>query len=389
MGWVDDLGCPMSARPRNTWFSVVSAAFIATVLMPRPAGATASAELYTSAANGYGRFEARLKFAAGDGVISSFFLWKDGSEQTGTFWNELDFEKLGADCHLQTNALYGNPVGDHSRKETLAADLCNSYHVYAYEWLPESIAWFVDGAEIRRETGAVAKAYADNAPNGMQIHFNVWPGDASFGGTFNPSILPVHQFIDWVQFSPYSNGAFGAAMWREDFSGQAVPSSFLTGSWGSPKNLSTHDPNNVSLVSGYAVLSLTADNATGPGGAMPGDSGSSGGGSGSMGAGAGGVSGAATAGTSSTAGSGVSGGSDASGGAPSGNAGSTSAAGTAPGASGAAAISGAAGTSSAETSPGCGCTQAGSRGTAPGELPAGVVLLAVSISAARLRRRRP
>src|SRR5476651_1515201 len=154
----------MSKRLCTTWLGVVSAAFVATLLLPRMAAATTSAELYTSAANGYGRFEARLRFAGGDGVVSSFFLWKDGSEKTGTFWNELDFEKVGADCHLQTNALYGNPVGDHTQKASLNADLCNAYHVYGYEWLADSITWFVDGTEVRRETGDVARAYADNVP---------------------------------------------------------------------------------------------------------------------------------------------------------------------------------------------------------------------------------
>jgi hypothetical protein len=74
------------------------------------ASAVSSAELYQNQTYTYGRFEARIQFAAGDGVISSFFLWKPGSEMAGTFWNELDFEKLGADCRLQTNPLYGLPV---------------------------------------------------------------------------------------------------------------------------------------------------------------------------------------------------------------------------------------------------------------------------------------
>ena len=376
----------MSTRSRTTWSSVTSTAFIVTALLPRLAGATTSAELYTSAANGYGRFEARLRFAAGDGVISSFFLWKDGSEQSGTFWNELDFEKLGADCHLQTNALYGSPVADHSKNATLNADLCGAYHVYAYEWLPDSIAWLVDGTEIRRETGELARAYADHAPNGMQLHFNIWPGDASFGGTFNPNIVPVHQYIDWVQFSPYENGAFAAVMWREDFGGPSVPSRFLSGNWASPKNLSTHDPSNVNLVDGYAVLSLTADNATGPAGAMPGGGGVSGlgGAAGMMGAGTSGSGGMAAGGTAATAGSGASG---AAGGSRTDQAGSANAAGAAPtGASGATAMN-ASPDRDAETSPGCGCTQAGSRGSVPGGLLAFVALLAASIGGATRRRR--
>jgi hypothetical protein len=392
----------MSERFCPTWLSVASTAFVVTLLLPRMAVATTSAELYTSAADGYGRFEARLRFAGGDGVVSSFFLWKDGSEQTGTFWNELDFEKLGADCHLQTNALYGNPVGDHSQKASLTADLCNSYHVYAYEWLADSITWFVDGNQIRRETGAVASAYAANAPNGMQLHFNIWPGNASFGGNFSPSILPVHQYIDWVQFTPYVNGAFApAAKWREDFAGQAVPSSFLTGTWASPKNLSTDDPSNVNLIDGYAVLSLTADNATGPAGAMPGGVSGLGGTAGMMGAGAsssGGIaaggaaeaSGAGASGTAtSTSGAGAPATATSTGGALTDGGGSVNSAGGTPGSSGATTTNGTPGGTApaAPESLGCGCMQAGSAGSVPSGLPTGTMLLAVLAGAVSRRRR--
>lgn len=249
-------------------FSLPSLCFAATLLAPALAGATKSAELYTSASYGYGRFEASVRFAAGDGIVSSFFLWKDGSEIAGTFWNEIDFEKLGADCHLQTNPLYGNPVSDHGRQEQLSEDLCGEFHVYAVEWTPEAIAWLLDGTEIRRETGAAATAFADNATDGMQIRFNIWPGDASFGGNFDANSLPVHQYIDWVQFSSYADGEF-TLDWREDFDGASVPSGWLTGSWASPKNRSTHDPRNVNFVDGYAVISLTSDDATGPAGADP------------------------------------------------------------------------------------------------------------------------
>ena len=376
----------MSERSCTTWLSVASAAFVVTLLLPRMAAATTSAELYTSAANTYGRFEARLRFAGGDGVVSSFFLWKDGSEQTGTFWNELDFEKVGADCHLQTNALYGNPVGDHSQKASLSADLCNAYHVYAYEWLPDSITWLVDGTQVRRETGDVARAYANNVPNGLQLHFNVWPGDASFGGDFKPSILPVHEYIDWVQFTPYTNGAFAAVQWREDFNGQTVPSSFLTGNWASPKNLSTDDPSNVNLLNGYAVLSLTADNATGPAGAMPGGGVSGLGGSPGTMAGAGGSGGIAAGGTSSTSAAGASGTANSAGGALTASGGSVNAASGAPGSSGATRTNGTPG-GAANASPGRGCTQAGSPGSAPSGLPVGAVLLAVLVGAVKRRRR--
>ena len=230
------------------------------------AHAVSSAELYTGQGYQFGRFEARIQFAPGDGVVSSFFLWKDGSEKAGTFWNELDFEKLGADCHLTTNAFYGNPASNNNKAATLSASLCDQFHTYTYEWTPDYISWLVDGVEVRRETGDVAAAFAQNTAAGMQIRFNVWPGDASFGGNFDPAILPVYEYVNWVQYSAYNNGAF-EFKWRQDFSGTTVPTGWLTGNWGSPKNLSTHSPKNVGFANGNVVLALTADTALGVTGA--------------------------------------------------------------------------------------------------------------------------
>lgn len=305
--------------------------FLAAMLCPQLCLAVSSAELYTSKSYGYGRFEARLRFAPNDGVVSAFFLWKDGSEKTGAYWNELDFEKLGADCHYQSNAIYGNPSANHTTNHTPTGDLCGAYHTYAYEWTADTITWLVDGAVIRKETGATAQAFAENASAGMQFHFNVWPGDASFGGTLNPSALPLHQYIDWVQYSSYANGTFTLA-WREDFNGTTLPDGWLTGDWGSPKNQSTHAPGNVNLINGFAVLSLTADNAVGPAGAMPGGSGGAtsgaagsggapaNGGTSSAGApGIGGSTSAGTAGSPTSTGTAGSPGSNGTGGAPSSN----------------------------------------------------------------------
>jgi hypothetical protein len=242
--------------------------FLAVALCPQLAFAVSSAELYTGEAYGYGRVEARVRYAPGDGVVSSFFSWKEGSEKTGTFWNELDFEKVGAECRLETNPIYGNPPANHSQKHMLDLDMCGTFHTYAYEWTPDAIVWSIDGVEVRRETGAAPEAYAENASGGMQIHFNLWPGDATFGGNFKPAILPVHEYVDWVQFSKYEEGAF-TLDWRQDFDGVALPDGWLTGDWPSPKNKSTHAPENVNFIDGYAVLSLTADDALGPAGAVP------------------------------------------------------------------------------------------------------------------------
>jgi endo-1,3-1,4-beta-glycanase ExoK len=282
----------------------VKHAWLAGLMVPailgsvRPADAIASAELYRTQAYFYGRFEARVQYAPGSGVISSFFLWKDGSSAT-TSWNELDYEKLNADCRMQTNAWTGQAV-QHVQINAMPGDICAGYHTYSFEWTPTYIAWAVDGVEIRRETGAIAADYTANASAGMTIHFNVWPGNESFGGAFSSSILPVHEYISWVQYSSYVNGAF-QLVWREEFDGSGVPNGWAEGNWLSPYGLSTHNPANVNYVNGIAILSLTADNATGFTGTPPPDS-ATGGTSGSGGAGGTGSGGLSTGGTATTGG---------------------------------------------------------------------------------------
>ncbi len=239
-----------------------------TITVSTAAHATSSAELYTSDSYSFGRFEARVQFAGGDGVVSSFFLWKDLSEMDDVFWNELDLETVWADCELKTNALYGLPEASHTDSSGTDGGWCTGFHTYAFEWTPDYVAWFVDGTELRRETGEDSTAFRDNAAEGMQIHFNVWPGDSTFGGNFSEAILPVHEYINWVQYSSYEDGEF-TLQWREDFAGSTLPEGWLTGEWDSPKGLSTHMPENVNFIDGYAIISLTTDDATGPAGAAP------------------------------------------------------------------------------------------------------------------------
>lgn len=338
-------------------------ALIALTSLPRTAAAVSSAELYTLNSYRYGRFEARIRYAPGEGVVSSFFLWKDGSEVANTFWNELDFEKLNGDCRMQTNALYGTPVNSSERIHTMPPDMCEAYHDYGFEWTPTYIAWLIDGMEIRRETGAVATAFADNAPNGMQIRFNVWPGNANFGGNFDPAILPVHQYISWVQYSSYQDGEFHVE-WREEFNGAALPNGWATGSWPSPYELSTHNPQNVNFVNGIAVLSLTSDQAPGFTGMPPAD-----GGAGAPSGGASGSGGASTAGTSA---GGTNTGGTSTGGTSTGGVSPSGAGGTIAGSGGTAGIENSAGTgnggdaaSAGTTSTTGGNTGAPAGGTAP------------------------
>jgi beta-glucanase (GH16 family) len=109
------------------YFSSLAVALF-TLAWGQSALAVASAELYTSEAYQFGRFEAHIRFPQGSGVVSSFFLWKDGSEIAGTFWNELDFEVIDADCSLETNAFYGDPAVVHAQPASLMDSFCSEFH---------------------------------------------------------------------------------------------------------------------------------------------------------------------------------------------------------------------------------------------------------------------
>ena len=206
------------------------AALLLGVLAPSAASAMQSAELYRTQAYFYGRFEARVRYAPGEGVVSSFFLWKDGSSST-TSWNELDYEKINSDCRLQTNIWTGK--GTQSAADQHA-------HVQHLQRLPH--------VRVRVDAGLhrlVHRRHADPEGDGRQRHRVHAERVAGHDDPLQrlgrrrelrrrPSIastLPVRQYISWVQYSSYANGAF-QMQWREEFNGSTTPSGWDDGELG-------------------------------------------------------------------------------------------------------------------------------------------------------------
>src|SRR5450755_398062 len=82
-GWKRRLSPSSALRPLAVSKRPLTlATLVLGLFVPRAASAVQSAELYGTQAYFYGRFEARVQFAPGEGVVSSFFLWKDGSSST-------------------------------------------------------------------------------------------------------------------------------------------------------------------------------------------------------------------------------------------------------------------------------------------------------------------
>jgi len=204
-------------------------------------------------------------YGEADGVISSFFLWKVNSWKPDYYWNELDFEKVGlgwnGEGRLKLNLIngYPGPNNNDNDVDTSGQRICKSFHDYGYEWTPDYVAWFMDGREIRRTTGGIIQEFNQAVDPGMQFRFNIWPGNPSFGGNFNPGSLPLYQYIDWVRYSSYSGPGNFTFEWQEDFDGDSLPADWSLGNWGSPLDRSTHRPENVIFTGGMAVLALTPE----------------------------------------------------------------------------------------------------------------------------------
>jgi beta-glucanase (GH16 family) len=138
------------------------------------------AEVQRRAYTHYGRYEAIMTPAGGHGVISAFFTY------TGPFFedphDEIDFEFLGRD----TNKVWVTRFADGERLPgkwiDLGFDTTDGPRLYAFEWSPERIVWYVEGKEIMR-----VEADDRTLPTTPgRVYFSIWGGgeeQADWAGT--------------------------------------------------------------------------------------------------------------------------------------------------------------------------------------------------------------
>lgn len=285
---------------KSTWTAlVVVAAIIATFACAERAEAKPykGAEVFTPAQHRYGRIEVRMRMARGSGVLSTFFTYKLGSEAAGAAWEEIDVEAFGKSnaTSWQSNILVGNPRMGSEQVHNAGASLADGYHTYTIEWTPTYVAWLVDGVEVRRTTGGQVSQLTSM----HSFRFNLWASDvASWVGAFDSSALPTYQYVNWIRYHRYENGAF-VLDWTDDFNSLDT-ARWSKANWTFDGNLVDFEPNNVVVRDGTLILCLTAEGQTGCSGAVPADTGGGMGGNG--GGGAGGLGGRAGTGGSSGAG---------------------------------------------------------------------------------------
>lgn len=151
----------------------------------------------------YGRMEARAKVAVGQGIWPAF--WMLGSDIKEVGWaacGEIDIlEYVGREEDMVYTTLHV-PAGHGDSafsKKTKFEDIEEGYHVYAAEWSPEQIEFFVDDQSV----------FVYNPEDKTKA---VWPFDQPFyfiinlaiGGNFggpdvDDSIFPQEYAIDYVR----------------------------------------------------------------------------------------------------------------------------------------------------------------------------------------------
>lgn len=161
----------------------------------------------------YGRIEARIQIPRGQGIWPAF--WMLGGNFPNTQWphsGEIDImENIGREPHIVHGTVHGpgyfgvNGVTN-SYMHPQYWSFADTYHVFAIDWRPGKIEWFVDGHKFHEVTPSnVSGQWVFDQPFFMILNVAVggeWPGYPDGSTQF-----PQQMKVDYIRI--YDNGATG------------------------------------------------------------------------------------------------------------------------------------------------------------------------------------
>lgn len=101
----------------------------------------------------YGRMEARMKVPGGNGPWSAFWMMPDDQSRGWPSCGEIDIvENVGWDHAMFHGTIHNNKLNHVMKTQVMGSANAdpNQFHVFAIEWYPTHIAWFLDGREYHR-----------------------------------------------------------------------------------------------------------------------------------------------------------------------------------------------------------------------------------------------
>jgi beta-glucanase (GH16 family) len=168
----------------------------------------------------YGRVEARIKAAPGQGLWSAFWMLPTDSPY-GDNWaahGEIDIMEItnaDTDDELTFQTLhYGFdfPLNQQSGTDVLSSDASSDFHTYAIEWEENEIRWFIDGEQTQVVTSDTYYSYFyDDAVPGYVEGGAAAPFDTNFHlllnlavggnlpGAVEPGDIPSEMVVDYVR----------------------------------------------------------------------------------------------------------------------------------------------------------------------------------------------
>jgi beta-glucanase (GH16 family) len=156
----------------------------------------------------YGRFEARIKIPAGQGMWPAF--WMLGNDISSIGWpkcGEVDImENIGKEPGIIHGSLHGpttsGRTSDASAPFSLPAgqNFADDFHLYAVEWEPGTILFYVDSnlyATFNSSQWPAGGTWVFNHP--FFIIFNVAVGGDWPGAPDNTTVFPKQMLVDYIR----------------------------------------------------------------------------------------------------------------------------------------------------------------------------------------------
>ena len=152
----------------------------------------------------YGRAEARLKLPYGQGIWPAF--WSLGNNFGDVGWpaaGEIDImENIGKEPDIVYGTVHGPGYSGASGiggGYTYTEALSNNYHVYAIEWEPDEIRWYIDDTQFFTLTVAMLEGDPWVFDHPFFLIMNVAVGGMWPGYPDETTVFPQTMSVDYVR----------------------------------------------------------------------------------------------------------------------------------------------------------------------------------------------
>jgi beta-glucanase (GH16 family) len=154
----------------------------------------------------YGRLEVRAKLPEGRGIWPAIWLLGTDKSKGWPACGEIDLmEYVGFDPHSLHFNIH-TPAYNHVKKtnkgrKVMVQDAAHDWHIYALEWHPDRLEFFLDGAGVFtfKNEGTGPAAWPFDKPHYLLLNVAVGGGWGGAKG-IDDTIFPQRMLVDYVRY---------------------------------------------------------------------------------------------------------------------------------------------------------------------------------------------